>query len=363
MAEQFKTYFDKENKFHELFSPNSGLYFRSGIIDENKGIDTGVDPFMRNYPALLDIGIMGRCHTASICEVGCYQQGGDNRVGKHMTLETFQSIIQEISGKTFEIALGGFGSPNNHPDFEEMVKYARDNGVIPNYTTSGLALSIREIEATKKYCGAVAVSWHNRRYTEDSIMSFIGSGCKTNIHFVLGNDSIDQAIKILKHSSWWFGGLNAMIFLLYKPVGMVKNNNVLSADDPRVSEFYSLIDKEHPFKVGLDACHMPGVTNFSKNVSPISTTACDAARFSMYITHDRFALPCSFDVTTRNWAVDLTECSIEEAWKGKLFSEFRKYHRNSCSKCETRKDCMGGCPLMGKQINLCKKKERSYYEN
>jgi hypothetical protein len=43
--------------FKEVFDPKTGFYARTGIIKDC--IDTGVDPFMRQFPNLLDIGIMG----------------------------------------------------------------------------------------------------------------------------------------------------------------------------------------------------------------------------------------------------------------------------------------------------------------
>jgi len=54
-----QTYHDVENSFKEKFNPKTGFYIRSGILTNGK--DTGVDPFMRNFPGLIDIGIMGSC--------------------------------------------------------------------------------------------------------------------------------------------------------------------------------------------------------------------------------------------------------------------------------------------------------------
>ena len=41
-----------------MFNPNTGFYMRTGILDEN-GKDTGKDPFMTEFPELIDVGIMG----------------------------------------------------------------------------------------------------------------------------------------------------------------------------------------------------------------------------------------------------------------------------------------------------------------
>lgn len=53
-----KTYYDKNYNFKEIFDTKTGMYVRSGVLDEN-GKDTNVDPFMRSFPGLIDVGIMG----------------------------------------------------------------------------------------------------------------------------------------------------------------------------------------------------------------------------------------------------------------------------------------------------------------
>ena len=349
-----RKYIDKENNFIDFFNHRTGEYLRTGIIENGK--DTGVDPFMRSYPSLLDIGIMGSCKNAKYCKIGCYQ-GKVNR--PNMSLETFKSIIDQSKDKTYEIALGGNGSPNEHEDFVEIVKYAYDNGVIPNYTTSGIELTDEQIKATKDYCGAVAVSFYRTDYTYSAINKFIEAGVKTNIHYVLGNDSIDEAIQRLKDNDFP-KGINAVVFLLYKPVGCVKEGNMLVYDDPRVQEFYSIIDNnKFDFKVGLDACNLPGVINFSKKINLDATTPCDGGSFSAYVTPDNFMLPCSFDTMDRRYAVSLDENTIEEVWNSEQFESFRNFHRYGCGGCKNQNECRSGCPIRP-EINLCKREEKVY---
>ncbi|MFZ2992637.1 MAG: radical SAM protein [Microgenomates group bacterium] len=352
-----RRYYDKKYNFKEVFDDQTGFYLRTSILDEN-GNETDAEPYMRSFPSLLDIGIMGLCSSVNSCGVGCYQQGSGNKLGKHMPVGVFKKIMDEISGKTFEVALGGFGNPNEHPDFIEMISYARERGVVTNYTTAGNNITDEQIEASKRFCGAVAVSWHRQQYTYDTINRLIGAGMKTNIHYVLGNDSIDEALEHLENNDFP-EGINAVVFLLYKPIGKVKDNNVLKVNDPKVKRFYSLIEQEHPFKCGLDSCHIPGVMNFTTKILEESLTPCDAARFSMYITPDGFVLPCSFNTTKRNWAVDLKNSSIQEIWDGEMLNKFREHSKNSCGGCKLRSNCLGGCNLM-EEINLCEKEEYNY---
>lgn len=346
---------DKQNKFIATFDTSNGYYVRSGVI--NKGVDTGVDPFMASYPELIDVGIMGHCDHAPQCTVGCYQGGIDNQK-PNMELKDYQSIIDQSKGKVFQIALGGHGDPNKHENFEEILKYTRENNIVPNYTTSGLNLTDREIELTKKYCGAVAVSWYRQDHTIDAINRFITAGCTTNIHYVLSNKTIDEAIDYLKNSFAFpgaFGDINAIIFLMHKPVGCGRQEDVLDVNDPRLKEFFSLVSKEHPFKIGFDSCTVPGLVNFA-DINFDSVDTCEGAKFSCYISSDMIMVPCSFD-QRHHYGVDLKLFKIKEAWESNLFNEFRSHMKINCRGCADHKTCMSGCPLE-RTIVLCARKER-----
>ena len=58
-------YKDKTYNFIEYFDETTGFLARSNILDN--GIETDLEPTMRSFPELLDIGIMGHC---SACSAG-----------------------------------------------------------------------------------------------------------------------------------------------------------------------------------------------------------------------------------------------------------------------------------------------------
>lgn len=70
-------------------------------------------------------------------------------------------------------------------------------------------------------------------------------------------------------------------------------------------------------------------------------------------------MPCSFDNQEMRWAVNLRKHTIEEAWNGEKFEDFRNYLRAACPDCENQRACMGGCPIRP-EIVLCKKKVLYY---
>ena len=353
-------YVDKTNRFVEMFNPDNGFYVRSGIIDES-GKDTGVDPFMRNFPSLIDVGIMNKCVCAHRCNVDCYQKAID-RTGNNMSLENYKRILEECKGKVFQFALGGAGDVDTHENFKEIIKLTREYGIVPNFTTSGILMTKEKAELCKKYCGSIAVSEHFADYTERALDLLLEAGIKTNIHYVLSNKSINVAIERLKNNSFK-KGINAVIFLLYKPVGLGKKENVLRVDDPRVKEFFELIDTGNfDFQIGFDSCTIPGLINFTKNINPDSFDTCEGGRHSMYITSDMKALPCSFDNQELKWAYDISNDTIQNAWNSEQFEDFRSHFKNSCGGCSRRNECMGGCPIR-REIVLCNREEKDLYES
>ena len=350
-------YVDRKNKFVEMFNPKNGFYVRSGVFDEN-GKDTGIDPFMRQFPSLIDVGIMGsKCVCAEKCVVDCYQKSIDRVNGKNMSLEDYEKILKQCTKKTYTFALGGSGDVDTHENFEDILRLTREYGIVPNFTSSGITMTKEKAEICKKYCGAVAISEHFTDYTNKAIQLLLDAGAETNIHYVLSNKSIDTAIDWLNNDKFP-NGIHGVIWLLYKPIGLGKMENILKVDDPRLKEFFELVDnKEFDFVHGFDACSIPGIINFTKNIDYVSIDTCEAARYSCYITSDMKMLPCSFDNQDLKWAVDLNTHTIQEAWDSDVFEDFRNHFRCSCNSCKDKEICRGGCPIC-RDIVLCNRKEK-----
>lgn len=351
---------DHSNNFISLFNPQTGFYVRTGILDQS-GNDTGEDPFMASFPQLIDIGIMGHCvyGKRGYClqsGVQCYQSGSV-KYEPNMRLADFKRIIDECKSKTFQVALGGRGDPDQHEYFAEIIAYCSENGVVPNFTTSGFGLTEQKAALCKKYCGAVAVSWYRHEHTTASLEMLLAARVKTNIHYVLGRNSVEEAIALLKYDGFP-AGINAVIFLLHKPVGLGSRDNLLQINDPNTTEFFNLIDQaDYRFKIGFDSCTIPALIEYNSDIDHCFVDTCEGARFSCYITPDLKMLPCSFDQNHR-WVFDLTEGSILTGWNSSQFKGFRNYLKLSCPDCEDRLECMGGCPIEP-EIVLCGKSERN----
>ena len=344
--------FDKhfENDAYEVhFNTKTGLEVLKG--------KEGKDPFITELPLLIDVGIMGSCLNS--CHF-CYQ----GRVEEpHMTLENFKSIIDQVKHHVNQVALGGRGDPNHHPQFKEIVEYSRTNGVIPNYTTSGINLTDEQIEISKM-CGAVAVSDYRVPHTYDAIKRLMDAKIKkVNIHLIFSRPNYDRSMKILHGYNPWkqifldgkkkynkitpgqrvvqssnvdIDRLNAVVFLLFKPQGQGRDKRELIPTQMQIESFANLaFQPKAKFKIGMDSCLINHVLKYSEasQLQRMAIDTCESSRMSVYISPSMQLIPCSF-ADHPEWGVQITKKQdIDYIWnRSHKFKQFRRrLKKNPCS--------------------------------
>lgn len=354
-------YKDKQYNFVEYFNEHNGTLVRSNVL--LNGVETDIVPTMRSFPELIDIGIMGTCLASKhgIClaaGVDCYQ-AAPIKQRANMTFENYLKILKQCTGRTFQIALGGAGDPNKHEEFERILRATKEYRIVPNLTTSGFEITSREVSLIRQFCGAAAVSYYSRLDQHDgetnpttisAINKLINAGCTTNIHYILSKESIKEAIRRIQNGLFP-EGINAIVFLLYKPVGLAGKGKMLSANDAEYLEFLRTINKgDFPYKIGLDSCQAPAINTFCPSIASDAIEFCDAARFSMYIDCNMRTFPCSFGHDHSKYAVDLNEMSIKEAWLSSKFELFRTQQDYCCNGCNSN-ECRN-CAL-DLELNVC----------
>ncbi|MBE6034146.1 MAG: radical SAM protein [Clostridiales bacterium] len=336
----------KKSNHYYYFNKSNGLCIRA----EYPGYE---EPFWAEEgPELLDISITNYCEKN--CSF-CYRNSSIN--GQHMSLKEYESILSQLKNThTYQIALGG-GNPNQHPDFVEILRMTReDYGIVPSYTTNGMGLTEEIISASKLYCGAVAVSYYEpvEKFV-DALVKLKSSGIKTNIHYLLTSKSIGDAIELIESPPEYFGGVNAIVFLNYKPVGKNSDESLLLKYSSRVEEFFVKISNHdlRKFKVGFDSCSISGIVEHLQ-YSPLFIESCEAGRFSAFISENLILYPCSFMESKSN-GVNLKDKSICDGWlKSEEFIAIREsMQNNQCiDTCSFAAHCSGGCTVF-QEINLC----------
>ena len=300
-------------KYEVYYNTESGFELLRGINGQK-------DPFILDLPLLLDIGIMGHCKNK--CPI-CYQ---GNKREDHMKLDDFKMILDQTNHHLNQVALGGRGDPNHHPNFKEIIEYCIECNVVPNYTTSGISLTDDQIEISKM-CGAVAVSAYDKDFTYDAIKRFQNAGIKTNIHLVFSKSTNSKCFKILHGWDPWKGKvnidkLNAVIFLLFKPVGRGAELSQLQPSPYQISIFSDLVlQKKALMKIGMDSCLINKI-NIPEDMKMFLST-CEGSRQSAYISPSMIMTPCSF---TNSFGVKInSKNSITKIWeKSDSFKTFRK---------------------------------------
>ena len=328
-----------------MFNPNSGFFARI----EDVGAP---EPFWAEHgPELLDIAITNWCDRGCMF---CYRKSDET--GRHMRVEDYVQLIRQAQAMhAFQVALGG-GNPNQHPDFGEILRLTREDcGIVPNYTTNGRGLTHGVLEATRRYCGAVAVSAYSPyRETADAVEKLSACGITTNVHFILSSHSIDTAIAWLRDPPAFLARANALVFLNYKPVGRDADDRLLANRSPRLTQFFRLATTvRHPWRIGFDSCSIAGLARFG-HAHEVSLEGCDAGRFSLFVSEDLRVYPCSFMVEAGYEGVSLLGKTLREIWQHHpAFMYIRTQHlADGCVGCSSHKHCRAGCPLFP-QMNLC----------
>jgi len=348
--------------YYTAWWKDSGLFLRVPFANCQ-------DPlWCESGPEIIDWAITEKCNKS--CRI-CYSNATpEGRETTEAELEAFCKALKTVP--VHSVALGG-GNPNEHPLFPTIVRRLHETGAIPTYTTNGEGVTDEVLEATKQHCGAVAVSWPWDGDTNDLVLvlstlrKFIRAGIQTNIHFVLGKDSISEAIRITRYSPkyWNLDGLNAIVFLLYKPVGRATEDGLLDASNPKLLELFSLLGlvqgKQKPtgWPVGFDSCSVPILLSLTDTNRELVET-CESARFSMFLTTDLRAAPCSF-MQHQGELPSILSSSILDVWQhNELFTTHRDlllhHHPVKCMGCSDLKHCLGGCTYLP-QIVDCQRSD------
>jgi radical SAM protein with 4Fe4S-binding SPASM domain len=348
MANWLKRYYD-ESEYAIFFDRDDGTFIRYGKDD--------IDPFCNKMgPELLDISITNFCERG--CDF-CYRKS--NKEGRNMSLDEYRHIMSQAKKVgVLQVALGG-GNPNQHPDFIEILRITNEYNIVPSYTTNGQGMTDEIYNATKKYCGAMAVSWYEPFIDAQNVIERAASFKITNnIHYLLDINSLPKAIELMENRKDILEKINALIFLNYKPIH--SSESFCLKDDDTMRHFFDLIKAFKTCHIGFDSCMVSYLTLMGTDLLSESVDFCEAGRFSAYISEDLKLYPCSFlnDISTNG--IDLRTRTLEDGWRhGEDFVKMREklnsraaqdFPISACLTCDSYGLCHGGCQILN--INRCR---------
>lgn len=330
--------------YRTVFDQRSGFFVRK----EDAGWPEPI--WSADGPELIDLSITSYCQRK--CSF-CYRDANDEKY-IHLSIDDIKNVITQAKAcGTLQIALGG-GNPNQHPKFIEILRFIRESGIVPSYTTNGDGITNEVLKASADYCGAIAVSIYppiDEVYLSSLLKRINSYGVKVNLHAIICNEYLELWTKWLRDTPTFMKNINAIIFLNYKPMGRT-GDALLPKDLDKVECFFRAANDCRNVKVGFDSCSISGIAKWM-DVPKVLVESCEAARFSAFISEDMKMYPCSF-MTDKGWYGDLREKSLLDIWQN---NEYFQRYRNEvstekCKDCSLYDLCKGGCHLYP-SINFC----------
>lgn len=339
----------RDSGYLVCFDRDNGTMLRVSMV--------GKEPFWNvRGPELLDISI------TNYCERGCsFCYRASSPKGEFMPLALYESIMaQAEAAGVMQVALGG-GNPNQHPQFIEILRRTRAHHIIPSYTTNGQAMSDCIYDATKEYCGAVAISWYEP-YGDaaEVIEQCYARKIKVNIHYLLHRENVQAATRLLREKNHIFQKVNAIVFLNYKPIHSPQE--LCLRDNKDMTDFLNAVREHRGCKLGFDSCMISYLTKLGEDLASETVDFCEAGRFSAFISEKGVLYPCSFMNDTCCAGINLAQTTLEQGWRQSVcFQQIReqlsvpgkqRYSIVDCGLCKQYAMCHGGCPLF--PINRCR---------
>lgn len=315
----------RSEKYNYDFDKITGVFRRWGKTEAD---DPQVSPV---GPEILDCEITTSCNGVNghLCRF-CYKSNTPN--GKNMSLVTFKRMLDKFPKTLTQLAIGADAQATSNPELFDMMKYARDNGVIPNITVAEVSDEIAD--KLVAHCGAVACSrYEDKNFCYDAVEKLTSRGMEqVNIHVCVAIETFDMVMETLRDrlTDKRLAKLNAIVLLSLKKKGRGKNFNSLPIE--KFKEIVSFA-MENNIGIGFDSCSQPkflASVKGSEKYSEFEQCAepCEAHCFSFYVNVDGKTVPCSFCDGEKDWeeGIDVVNCGdfIKDIWYNSRVIEFRK---------------------------------------
>lgn len=331
-----------DGSYHYVFDKRTGEFSRWGKTEAD-------DPqWLPAGPEILDLEISaGKCKAS--CPF-CYKGNAANLPTENMTFETFKAILDKMPKTLTQIAYGICDLTGN-PDFFKMMDYAKANGVVPNFTLTGIDLTPELADRIAATCGAVAISVHktDKNVAYDAIKMLTDRGMnQCNIHIMVSEETYEFVVEVMKDrmTDQRLKKMNAIVLLGVKPKGRAKGRYT-----PLSFEKFGAIVKAFltfGIPVGFDSC---SAIKFEKLIDSSDfpdrlreslkqvSESCESSLFSSYINQRGEFVPCSFCEDEGEWkeGISVLDKPFSEVWHHVRVDAWRKRliesSCNGCRKC------------------------------
>jgi len=300
------------------------------------------------------------------CSVGCghcYMNGGKPDDHELSTAE-MKSALDIVAGMgVFHVAMGG-GEALEREALFVVAGYARQIGLVPNLTISGMGITPR-IALRMTVFGQVNISvdgigdaygvYRGRNLFETADCAFdllTAAGISTGINCVIGRRNFGEIENIFRYAA--SKKLSEIEFLRYKPSGRGKDdfleNRTTFEQNTQLVHYLSEFSKKYLVTAKIDCSFVPMLcyARPSKRLlRAIATYGCEAGNVLLGIRSNGLVSGCSFLENDGLTVYDLASGYDNH------FGEFRNWTdhaKEPCRSCKYLDICKGGCHAVSKFI-------------
>jgi len=263
----------------------------------------------------------------------------------YMEYSLFKSIIDQVAPSLFYLNLYFQGEPYLHPEFAEMVKYARSKHITVSTSTNGHFLTAENVEKTID-------SGLNKL-----IISLDGADANTYEQYRQGGkfqQVVDGIKEMVKQKAMTCQGPTVVLQSLIlrsnqeqlKEIRELRKELGVDKVELKTAQFYDFqegnmlmpdgrFSRYSKMKSGTD-----GKTRYTiRNRMP---NHCFRMWSSAVITWDGTVVPCCFDKDATNKMGDLNKESFKDCWGNEDYKEFRKKILSSRKSIDICTNCTEG---------------------
>lgn len=306
-------------------------------------------------PLEVHVLMTGRC--GARCTY-CYADSGpDSPLG--MTLEALKVIIDSLARlQVFHIALGG-GESTLRPDLFELAAYAREKGLVPNLTTSGLGMTPALAQQCRIF-GQVNVSIDgvgelhrdNRGDTtfkaaDRALRLLLEAGISAGINTVLTRQTFEHLPELVAYAQTV--GAREVELLRLKPSGRARQiyagQRMTDEQHLKLLPEVLRLARLHRLHLKLDCSFAPMICAHEpppEVLEAFNVLGCDAGNSLGAVLPDGSVSGCSFVSSSSQDAHEMDVAWADNAVL-KAFRHAMVSPQAPCDGCTYQPICKGGC--------------------
>jgi radical SAM protein with 4Fe4S-binding SPASM domain len=316
------------------------------------------------YPYMLQIEPTNTCNLeCTLCPVGKKELG---RKARHMSLNEFKSIIDNMKDYLMFLVLWDWGEPFMNPEFPEMIRYAAQYGIqtvtstnahflnndtyVENILKSGLTTLIIALDSINKK----NYELYRKRGDLDKVLSGVknavrlkkqtGSNTIINLRTVVMKQN-EHELKIIEIFARKVGVDRFTIKTLNPSCGSEKMDSELLPDNPKYNRFEYKPGTRERIRIEQH-CGRPWVMS------------------NIFSNGD--VVPCCYNFDSSIKLGNVNERSFTEIWNGETYRKFRKRLYNDKQSIEMCRYCyisfkmsdtgwIAGCLDLNKKLSFKEK--------